>query len=185
MNSNINNIVNMCNCNVRVCVSCRDSTKKSSSCPEFDGVKDKNKYKDMFNRNWMIDHVKLQPNKIRVSVDYVFCPTCASKNKAGFKPDVKKVIEASEKATEKCLGTFTFKLPNGTVFNTFSKTEFGKLDPDVYLTTDAEVTDNDNEDDSDDSDDSDEEEEEEEEDEEDEEDEGKDEKKEETKKTEK
>jgi hypothetical protein len=158
VNSNINKIVNMCNCSVRVCVSCRNVNKKPSSCPEFDRVKEKNKYKDMFNRDWMTGHVNPQPNKIKVAVDYVFCPSCTSKNKAGFKPDVKKVIKASEKATENCLGTFVFKLPNGSVFNTFSKTEFGKLDPDVYLTTDAEVTDNDNEDDSDDSDDSDEEE---------------------------
>ena len=79
----------------------------------------------------MLEHVKESPDKFRVDFKFRFCPECKVRDKPDFVPDVKKVSKASEKATRDYLGIFMFTYLNGKVINSWTKTEFGKMDPDL------------------------------------------------------
>lgn len=146
----------MCNCMISMCISCRDWLRKESSCTLFDRSKTENNYTSIYEPEWMTEHVKSQPSVMRVDFRFKFCPRCTTKDKPGFRPDVKKVCKSAEKATKDCLGAFVFTYTNGKVINRWVKTEFGKVDPDMYMTTDAETTEDDNDNDDDDDDDDDE-----------------------------
>ena len=141
----------MCNCAIRMCISCTGHTMKTSPCATFDEITKTKNYDDMFDRSWMTEHVKDDPTKVRTNVSFVFCPTCKNLDKPGFKHDVKKVSKAAEKTTCECLGTFTFTYTNGKVINSWIKTDFGKVDPDKYMTTDTEGGEDDSEEEDEDS----------------------------------
>lgn len=131
----------MCNSLISMCVSCRDWFRKENTCMLFDQIKDLNGYDDIYASEWMTAHAQDDPNKVRIDVRFKFCPSCKDENKPEFKPNVRRLARAAEKATEDCLGTFTFTYTNGKVINSWKKTNFGKIDPDMYVTTDTESAD--------------------------------------------
>lgn len=149
---------------ISMCISCTNSVRKESPCAHF--IQNESSYEGLYDPNWMTEHMKTQPDRLKVEVRFKFCPNCTTMNKPGFKPDVKKVCKSAEKSTRDCLGTFVFMHPSGRVINSWKKTEFRKMDPDMYMTTDTEATENDDDDDDDDDSDSDDDEDDEDEDEE-------------------
>lgn len=153
----------MCNSQFMMCIGCATYHKKESSCIKFDNYQKENGCKDLYDKDWMLEHAGQDPAKVKINFKFKFCPECTTKDKDGFQPDVKKISKAAEKATRMCLGTFTFTYVDGNVINSWTKTDFGKMDPDAYLTTDNEAdsdgdsSSDDDEDEDDDDDDDDEE----------------------------
>lgn len=133
----------MCNCAISVCLSCARGVRKESACIDFDEAKKVNNYKDIYEAEWMLEHVKEKPDRLRVDVRFVFCPECKHDDKPGFVPNVKKLSKVAEMITRDCLGQFRFMLPNQKIISQWRKTEFGKTDLDKYMTTDAETDDGD------------------------------------------
>lgn len=145
----------MCKSLTKMCISCASSVRKEKACAKFNEVRETEGYEDIYEEKWMMTHIDHGSNEVEIIIEYTFCPNCQGENKDGFKPNVNKICKRTEKVTSDCLGNFKVYSPKGNLLTSWIKTDFVKLDPDLYLTTDAEVTDAPSDDDDDDDDDND------------------------------
>lgn len=101
----------MCNNMIRLCLMCTNFTpNRGDSCPAFtEAMKNGAKYADMYDRVWLIEHMKEKPEKFQTQICLTFCSNCKSRKTPEFRPDITKVAEAAEVATDDLLGLFIFK----------------------------------------------------------------------------
>jgi hypothetical protein len=102
---------------------------------DFDICKDGNGYKNIYDNNWMIEHVQKNLGRLKVDVKFTFCLTCTCKikDKAKFRPDAKKVSKAVEESTRDCLGNFTVIMPNEDTLTRWIKTQFVEMETEKPL----------------------------------------------------
>ncbi|KAL1979199.1 hypothetical protein VTN96DRAFT_6516 [Rasamsonia emersonii] len=95
--SGLNTNTTMCNNVIRLCLACAQVTpNKGSSCPSYDDAKRNGAtYEDMYDKAWLIEHTKENPEKFRNQVTLTFCTNCEHKKTPGFKPNIKKVAKSA------------------------------------------------------------------------------------------